>query len=238
MTDDKTLPADGSDYSLPGRLEEGGSIAPVPQAARPEDRPKSRGLAIAVVAFLVVAGGFFAYYAANQDRIDSGITSNMSMLSPEQRLAVRYGVGEAGSAHAHAALALFVENKPVNFGRPQFQLQSEYIHFENHNPYLVHKHATGVPLEMLFASIGLDVGPDCIIPRGGQELCADDGNRLVFYVNGMQYENITAYEIEHGDRILVSYGDPRHVPLQLRYLGLLDIHDIPEKTVPGRDYSV
>ena len=233
---DKTLPSDYDDSSLPGRAEES-SPAPVPA---PDEPPKSRSLAIAIIAFVVVGSGFFGYYFVNQAEIDSQISDNTSLLSPEQRMAIRYGVGEYGSDHAHAALAVFVDNRQINFGLNQFQLQSRYIHFENHNPYLVHKHATGVPLEMLFASLGLEITGECIGSGAGETLCADSENSVTFVINGRYFEEIGSYEIRHNDRILVSYGDPDDVEGQLEYLDSLEIHDIPrrDRITPDRNISV
>ena len=73
-----------------------------------------------------------------------------------------YGVGQFGSEHSHAALVVFVNGDQLDFSHPQFQIQSKYIHFENDNSYLIHKHATKVPLDMLFASFGLKITEGCI----------------------------------------------------------------------------
>jgi len=44
------------------------------------------------------------------------------------------GVGEYGSDHTHATIAVFVDSEQINFGLLQFQISSKYIHFEAHNP--------------------------------------------------------------------------------------------------------
>jgi hypothetical protein len=120
---------------------------------------------------------------------------------------------------------------------PQFQLSSKYIHFENHNPYLIHKHATGVPLEMLFASFGMKVTPDCIMLNYAESagiktgrFCTGQDQSLVFYVNGKEYSDISQYVLEQNDRILVSFGDAESISKHLSYLESLEIFDIPKKT--------
>jgi len=159
---DKTLPKDfDSDYSLPGRFEEGNSEHFDAESVKP--KPKNREILVIIIAFVIVSSGFFSYYFMNQDEIDSQIIQNTINVDPEKKLVNQYGVGEYGSDHSHAAIAVFVDGEQLNFGMPQFQLSSRYIHFENHNPYLIHKHATGVPLEMLFVSFGMKITPDCII---------------------------------------------------------------------------
>jgi len=216
---DKTLPKDYEAY-LPGRFEE--SNPELPSESIPESKPKNRELGIAIVLFVVISAGFFSYYFINQPYIDSQIIQNMS---PDQILANRYNIGEFGSDHAHAAIVVIINDKQVNFAQQQFQLSSKYIHFENHNPYQIHKHATGVPLEMLFASFGMD--NNCIL----NESC-------IVYLNGEIYNSdILQYEIKHNDRILVSHGE-QSIAENLRYLESLKIFDVPKTGNTGNEIFV
>lgn len=243
--EDKTLPKDGSDFSLPGRIEESNSAyfdGPIEPEVEIAAKPKSRTLVIAAAIFVIVSVGFFSYYFMNQSDIDSQILDSTLPMSQEQKMVSQYGVGEFGSDHDHAALAMFVEGSQINFGMPQFQLQSKYIHFENHNPYLIHKHATNVPLKMLFASFGLEITSQCLVfsYKTGEEFCADSENSLTFVINGKYYSDISEYEIKHNDRILISFGDSELVSEQLEYLESLEIHDIPkqDRLVPGKDILI
>jgi len=233
---DKILPKDwDSNYSMPGRFEESNSedfdAEPV------KSKPKNRAFLVIAISFVLVSSGFFAYYFMNQEEIDSQIIQNMN-VDPEKKLVNQYGVGEYGSDHAHAAIAVFVDGEQLNFGMQQFQTSSKYIHFENHNPYLIHKHATGVPLEMLFASFGMKVTLDCIILNYDKSadiktgrFCNGQDQSLVFYVNGEEYySDISQYVLEHNDRILVSFGDAESISKHLSYLESLRIFDIPKKT--------
>ncbi len=237
MLDDKILPSENSDYSMPGRIEDSNVGYEIP--AQP--KPKNRSLTIAGIAFLLVSAGFFAYYFINQDMIDSQIMDNTEFKSIEEKMVIHYGVGEFGSDHTHAAIAVFVDDVQLNFGLPVFQLQSKYFHFESDNPYLIHKHATGVPLDMLFSSFGMNLSSECIgTAHNTREHCINSENSLVFMVNEKIYSDITTYEIKHNDRILISYGDPEDVTMQLRYLDSLEIHDIPRQSYlsPGKNFSV
>ena len=233
---DKILPKDwDSNYSMPGRFEESNSedfdAEPV------KSKPKNWAFLVIAISFVLVSSGFFAYYFMNQEEIDSQIIQNMN-VDPEKKLVNQYGVGEYGSDHAHAAIAVFVDGEQLNFGMQQFQTSSKYIHFENHNPYLIHKHATGVPLEMLFASFGMKVTLDCIILNYDKSadiktgrFCNGQDQSLVFYVNGEEYySDISQYVLEHNDRILVSFGDAESISKHLSYLESLRILDIPKKT--------
>ena len=234
---DKTLPSENSDSNLPGRIEDsnfGHYDVPV--------KPKNRSLGIAAVAFVLVSAGFLSYYFINQNQIDSEILDNISPLTTEQKMVSQYGVGEFGSDHTHAAIAVFVDGVQLNFGLPDFQLQSKYIHFESNNPYLIHKHATGVPLDMLFSSVGVEITPECIGLGylSSELLCADSEKSMAFLINGKYYTEISSYEINHNDRILISLGESEEISEQMEYLESLEIHDVPEKSklVPGKEISI
>ena len=213
MSEDKTRPKDYDETSLPGRFEES-------NYTDTSTKPKSRGLTIAIALFAVFSVGIFSYYFINQADIDQQIMQNTLKMTPEQILANQYNIGEFGSDHAHAAIVVIINNKQVNFAQQQFQLTSKYIHLENDNPYLIHKHATGVPLEMLFASFGMN--GNCIL----NEPC---DNQIV-YINGEEYySDILQYEIKHNDRILISFEE-QPVVEHLRYLESLKIFEVPKKS--------
>jgi len=188
-----------------------------------------------IIALLVLASGFFSYYFINQNEIDSQIIQNKLIVDPENKLVSQYSVGKIGSEHSHAAIVIFVNGEQLNFDQPQFQLASRYIHFENHNSYLLHKHATDVPLEMLFASIGIRITPECIglnyfVEVNSGSFCSDQDKSLRFFVNGKPYNSdLSQYVLENKDRILVSFGDAKSIPEQIKYLDSLKFFEVPEK---------
>lgn len=229
---DQTLPKDcNSDYCMPGRLEESNSEY-FNLATKPKSNPKI--FLIIMVSFIVISSIFFSFYFMNQNEIDSQIIENT--LDLEQILSNKYDIGEYGSDHAHAAMIIIVNNTKLNFGLPQFQIANKFIHFENGNSYLIHKHATGVPLEMLFSSFGMDITSDCIFLKSDstyvktKKFCIQGNQYLSYYVNGKEYpSDIIQYEINHNDRILISLGNMESIPKQLKYLESLEIFDIPNK---------
>jgi len=235
---EKVLPKEDSDFSLPGRMEESNSTY-----FEPEIKSKGKSLAIFGIAFVLVAVGVFSYYFLNQSEIDSQILDNTSFKTLEEKMAKHYGIGQFGSEHAHAAIVVFVNGDQLDFSHPQFQIQSKYIHFENDNPHLIHKHATDVPLDMLFASFGLKITENCIelsYQADANQLCTDENNSMMFFVNGKSISNINLYEIRHNDRILISFGDSELISEQLKHLEELEIHDVPKisKIVPGKNISI
>ena len=191
---------------------------------------------MAIVVFSVFSSFFFSYYFLNQNEIDSKIIQNSLIFDPEKKLASLYGVGEYGSEHSHAAIMIFIDEHPIDFSHPRFQIASKYIHFENNNPYLIHKHATDVPLEMLFSSLGTKITKDCIILNYYSEtqkrFCSDQEKSLNFYLNGKKYHStLSDYVIEKNDRILISLGDGTHMLEQIEHLNSLMIFNAP-KNVP------
>lgn len=245
MSEDKVLPKDSDlDYSLPGRYEESNFTYDQPitdYTATPN--PKSKSLAIGVIAFAIVSAGFLSYYFMNQNEIDSQIVQNTLNVSPEQILANQYNVGKYGSDHAHAAILVVLDGEQLNFGLPQFQLSSKYIHFEDHNPYLIHKHATGVPLEMLFVSMGLKITQECIFveydfSKNTNQFCREDNKTVQVYLNGEKFlSDISQYEIKHNDRILITL-DEKTVSKHLKYLDSFEIFDVPKKPIVNSEKDI
>ena len=235
---EKVLPKENSDFSLPGRIDESNSAY-----FEIESKSKGRSLTIFGIAFVLVSAVVFSYYFLNQSEIDSQILDNTTFKSLEEKMAKHYGVGQFGSEHSHAALVVFVNGDKIDFSHPQFQIQSKYIHFENDNPYLIHKHATDVPLDMLFVSFGLKITENCIelsYQADANQHCTDKNNSMMFLVNGESIQNINLYEVRHNDRILISFGDSELISEQLEHVEGLEIHDIPKisKIVPGKDISI
>lgn len=233
MANDKVLPKEThNDYSLPGRFEEA-NRAYFPLETPPK-QSKNRGLYVLGFAFVLIAIGSFSYYFINQDDIDSRLIQNTLVIDPEKKLVNEFDVGKFGSEHAHAAIVIFVNNQKLDFSHERFQLASKYIHFENHNSYLLHKHATGAPLEMLFVSLGMKISQNCLIlnyySESKNSFCSDDENNLLFFVNGVPYgSDISNYVFNHEDRILISYGDKKNLKSQIEYLESLEIFDVPRK---------
>ena len=234
MTSNKVLPKDAhTDFSLPGRFEEGSSAY---FTASITAKPKNRGLYVMVGVFLVIGIGFFSYYFANQTEIDSKIIQNSLIVDPEKKIVDQFNVGKYGSEHAHAAIVFFVNEQNIDFSSSRFQLSSKYIHFENNNPYILHRHATEAPLEILFSSIGVKVSPDCLIlsfySENKNKFCSDDVHSLSIYVNGRLHTSmISNYVVNHNDRILISYGDGKSISKQLKYLESIEISNVP-KSLP------
>ncbi|MBT5201017.1 MAG: hypothetical protein HOK63_04020 [Thaumarchaeota archaeon] len=241
MTEDKVLPKDtDSDYSLPGRIEE--SNAEYFEIDNIPPKPQNKIIIIVAISFLLISAGAFTFYFINQPEIDSQLIDNTLNFDPEKQMIEKYNIGEYGSDHAHAAILITIDGEQLNFGLNQFQLSSKYIHFENHNPYMIHKHAVGVPLEMLFTSFNLEITQDCIILNyeKSKEFCSENDQHLLFFLNGEKYyPDISQYEIKHDDRIMISFGGEKSISKNLAYLESLEISEVPKRPQSsGNDISI
>ncbi|MCS6767513.1 MAG: hypothetical protein RMJ59_01245 [Candidatus Nitrosocaldus sp.] len=109
--------------------------------------------------------------------------------------------------HVHAVFKLYIHGKePVDFAQRKYQLRSPYIHFENNNGFIIHRHAANVDIGYLFESMKMKFSRDCFTLDDGRSYCNDGTNTLKFYVNGMPNDQYNRYVIQDGDRILITYG--------------------------------
>lgn len=224
----------GSNYSLPGRLEESNFEY---SDTTGKSKSNSKILIICAVSFAIISTGFFSYYFINQNEIDSQIIQQTTNMSIEDKLAIFYQVGERGSEHSHAAMVVFVEGEMLNFGLPKFQLSSKYIHFENNDSHIIHKHATNVPLEMLFSSFGMEITSNCIIldqdnapETKTSTYCVKKDQIFSAYVNGKKYNSdISQYILNDNDRIMITLGEEELISKQMKYLESIEIFETPKK---------
>lgn len=127
--------------------------------------------------------------------------------NPEQIGGAPFGAGMLGSAHTHTAILVKIFGDTFPFQEAGYQLQSSWIHFENHDGSTVHKHATGVTMEYLFDSLDIALTDQCYVFPNGQEFCTNEDYTLRFFINGAQVNDIRDYEPMEDDRVLIVYGD-------------------------------
>jgi len=184
---------------------------------------------VSIVSVSVLLFGGFVYFDIYSNQQN---TFNQNSDTKNLELSEKYDIGPLGSDHAHSAMVMFIHGDMIDFGLESFQLKSSYIHFENHNSYLTHRHATNVPLEILFDSIGLQTTKECIIVS--EKSYCDSG--LKPFVNEKPYHDIASYVPNHKDRILISLGEGNDISGQLEYLKSLPIYGLPKEA--PKDNSV
>lgn len=169
--------------------------------------PESKkSYAIAIVLALVIAGSAAAYKYTAKDEI------TVSKDIPP--------VGKVGSDHAHASLLIMIGDRILNFCSPEYMLKSQYVHFEDDNCTVVHRHATGITIPTFLKTIGVIVNKDCLTVPADQKTYCDSGkNRLRAVVNGieMPVESLPYYVFRNNDHILLNYGAEEGDMLRFKY---------------------
>lgn len=122
-----------------------------------------------------------------------------------------------GSAHEHASLAVKIHGDSFDFSLEQYQLQSPFIHLENNNGYVVHRHSVGVTIGYLFETLNFELSKECLVIDDGRKFCTDNVDSLKFFINGRQVVDIRDYIIFDGDLILISYGDETQNELEQQF---------------------
>lgn len=154
--------------------------------------------------------------------LDSRLITNTKKLSP-------YPGAILGDEHEHAIVVVKIFGEEINFARPDFQLQSKWIHFENENGFTIHRHSKDVSLGFLFKTLNMNVGKDCFLTHYGKEFCSNDDFVLMFFINDEKVDDVSNYIIKEDDRILIIYGNESQEKIE-RYLDEINSKELfPEK---------
>jgi hypothetical protein len=129
------------------------------------------------------------------------------MYSTQQQQSRNNNYGPVGSAHEHAAFAIKINGKQIDFSQPKYQLQSRLIHVEGGDGTTLHRHATGVPFDEFLKSVNMNIKNGCFISDDGKQYCNNKEDKLRFFLNGNETDSINSYVINPNDRILVIYGN-------------------------------
>jgi len=181
--------------------------------SHPQKQNKTKFIVMIGIIAIALVSGLYIYDDSTQ-----------TIINDDSIIFEEYDIGPLGSDHAHTAITIFINGDGINFAEEQFQLKSSYVHFENNNPYQFHRHATNVPLEFLFDSIGINLTKECITIYEKSNC-----DSMKFFVNEKPHSDIASYIPNHNDRILISLGEG-NISEQLEYLKSLQIHDLPKKT--------
>ena len=116
------------------------------------------------------------------------------------------GAGKLGDEHEHASLLVRIIGDKFDFSATTYQIKSSWIHFEESDGNTIHRHSSGVTLDYLFGTLGLDIDEDCYIFGDGRQFCTNEDYSLKYFINGDSVNDINDYVIQDDDRILISYG--------------------------------
>ena len=129
-------------------------------------------------------------------------------------------IGILGSQHIHADWKIYIDGKALDFSDKSHMERmrnnmpvSSFIHVDSGAPApektgdVIHMHATGVPLWILFKSIGMEFNEECITLESKEKFCNEGNKKLKFFVNGKESNEFENYVFNDLDKILISYGD-------------------------------
>ena len=116
------------------------------------------------------------------------------------------GAGKLGDEHEHASLLVRIFGDKFDFSATTYQIKSSWIHFEESDGNTIHRHSSGVTLDYLFGTLGLDIDEDCYIFGDGRQFCTNEDYSLKYFINGDSVNDINDYVVQDDDRILISYG--------------------------------
>ncbi|GBD23928.1 hypothetical protein HRbin29_01601 [bacterium HR29] len=146
----------------------------------------------------VVMGGLAAWAFARGEGADAG----PQLASPE---ALRQPV------HWHADFRVVIRGEAFEFDDPRFISTEErelspnvHIHAPRHN--VVHVHREQTTWGEFFESLGVGLTQACLRLPGRGEFCSDERERLRFFVNGVEVDDIRFLPIADLQRVLVYYG--------------------------------
>lgn len=111
---------------------------------------------------------------------------------------------EYGSAHEHALFYVVVNGSELDFSDSRYQLNSRYVHLENNQSHIVHKHSEGVGWRRFLDTINVSVTANesnvCVeIPD--RSYCGDGE----LFLNG-RLDPVLDTEIQQGDTLAIVIG--------------------------------
>lgn len=151
-----------------------------------------------------------------------------SSISPEQRLAT--GVGPVGSTHEHVDFKVYLNSIAIDFSQPKYQVKSPLVHVEGGDGDVIHKHATGVKIDLFLQSLGMKLNSTCFVTDTGNEFCNEGDKTLKFYVNNQSSDIFDDYEFHDLDKVLISYGNETDSQIQTQLASITNKAGSTSKT--------
>ena len=174
-------------------------------ANRTRNKRKTNLMAAGILALIALIVGYSGYVFVTMD-------SDIPGAPP--------GAGKLGDEHEHASLLVRIFGDKFDFSLPSYQIKSSWIHFEESDGTTIHRHASGVTLDYLFANLGINIDSECYKFPDGRHFCTNEDYSLKYYINHQPVKDINDYVFEDGDRILITYGSetPEQIDEQLAEL--------------------
>lgn len=140
-------------------------------------------------------------------------------------LSIRTAVSNTGNDefHEHANFAVYLnggmldfsDDKYMHFSSCAYGEQShedeiqfspkEKIHLHDNNGGTIHVHKEGLTYSDFFEGISMKLGSDYFVDDKGNRYETNSTNKLKFYKNGQEIEDIGSEEVRNLDQVLITY---------------------------------
>jgi len=132
--------------------------------------------------------------------------------------------------HYHGNFSLYVNGEREEFDSFTFYEEVQAcgvggadpkarVHMHNQENHLVHVHDEAATWGHFFANLGFGITPNAIETDRGV-MTEENGNRLVFYLNGEVVDSIANRVIESEDVLLIDYGQSSEEEIRQRYASI------------------
>jgi hypothetical protein len=165
---------------------------------------------VAVVAGVLVGATFTSFATGNYPTQFSTKITHLH-TNPHQHA----HTNEEAEVHVHADWKMIINDEHIRFTDAKYQsingdVKHNDIHLHDYEDYVIHRHADGVTFADFLASLGFTLTNECLTTDNAQQLCNTEAAQPMLFVNGERYFEMTNYEINEADRILLYYGSPEN----------------------------
>ena len=123
-------------------------------------------------------------------------------------------IGPLGSTHIHTDFAIYLSGQQITPLPSKYFVRSPFIHMESGPGVgtVIHMHATNVPLNFFFKSLGMSLTKDCFTLDNGSQYCNSSNTTLKFFVkhaggSWQSNDQFGDYIFKDLDKIIISYGN-------------------------------
>ena len=119
-------------------------------------------------------------------------------------------LGPLNGVHEHVDFKVYLKGQAYNLSQQKYMSTADsklspFIHLHDSDGNIIHLHASGITLGMLFQSLGMNLTSTCFTLDNGTSYCTNQDYTLSMYVNGKKNNNYEKYGIKDLDRILLTY---------------------------------
>lgn len=155
-----------------------------------------------VTLFLGVAVGGYFFFGANTKEVSPSQTP-----SP-QATATPVAVDD------RAGFAIFTNGTFRIFTAAMYHNRSENVFIQTDDPNVIHIKKAGITWNDFFATLPIKLTKECLTTGTKQTFCTGRNGTLQFYRNGRYDKDALDRKINHGDHLLVSFGNESEDQIQ------------------------